>query len=64
MNLDELKYLGSLGLGGFMFYFYRQDRIASEARLAKVADSLLSVVSNCAAVMAELSAVIKARRDD
>lgn len=48
--MDEIKWLTELGstgvLAGFIFYFYRQDRLNSEKALAKIVDDYRLVIEH------------------
>ena len=63
--MEEIKWFASLGVGGIlagvMFFFYRQDRTASEARLAKIGDDFLEIVTGNTTAMVELTEAIRSR---
>jgi len=66
--MEEVKWFASLGVGGVlagvMFFFYRQDRITSEARLTKMLDEFRSIVTANTTAMVELSGAINHQRHE
>lgn len=56
--MEEIKFLGSLGVGGvlagFIFFVYRQDRNASEARLSQMAAEFRAIVQENTSALTKL----------
>ena len=63
--MEEIKWFASLGvggvLGGVMFFFYRQDRTASEARLAKMGEDFREIITANTTAMVKLAEAIRSR---
>lgn len=72
MTVEEMKWFATLGVGGVLagitFYFYRLDRMASEAALKqvneqsrKISDELLEVVKQNTRAVQSLTETIRGR---
>jgi hypothetical protein len=65
MDATELfKSLVNMGLAGFIFWFYRQDRQDNEVKLKGYSDMLIVLVRDTTTANTGLSAAIEGLRQD
>lgn len=53
-EFEFVKPLSAIGLAGVIFFFYRQDRLASEGRYEKLAHEFRQIVENNTAAFTRL----------